>query len=248
MGTRFRKSKKIAPGVRLNINKNSASVSFGPKGLKHTISTTGKQHTTVGIPGSGLSYTTGSGGQSVSTPSAQRPTSPKNKGIALALCIFLGMYGVHRYYVGKIGSGLIWTFTAGCFGIGWIVDIFTILGGGFYDSTGRVLRFKPTAEELETAQSVADYEATSAAELWAQWGDHLQYKPQQDRRDRALSGDLMPDVVDLEKKCATFLGSNGKKYGTTLIGCTCPDFEEREKPCKHIYWLANELGLDVGKE
>lgn len=60
MGTRFRRSFKIAPGVRVNLNKKSASVSFGPKGLKHTISTTGKSHTTVGIPGTGLSYTTSS--------------------------------------------------------------------------------------------------------------------------------------------------------------------------------------------
>ena len=64
MGTRFRRSFKIAPGVRVNLNKKSASVSFGPKGLKHTISTTGKSHTTVGIPGTGLSYTTSSGGKS----------------------------------------------------------------------------------------------------------------------------------------------------------------------------------------
>ena len=78
MGTRFRRSFKVAPGVRVNLNKKSASISFGPKGLKHTVSTTGKSHTTVGIPGTGLSYTTSSGGKSgaqqgaVSIPAAQR--------------------------------------------------------------------------------------------------------------------------------------------------------------------------------
>ena len=51
MGTRFRRSFKVAPGVRVNLNKKSASISFGPKGLKHTVSTTGKSHTTVGISG-----------------------------------------------------------------------------------------------------------------------------------------------------------------------------------------------------
>ena len=77
MGTRFRKSKQILPGVRLNVGKKSASVSIGPKGLKHTISTTGKSHTTVSMPGTGLSYTTSSGGKSgaqqgaVSIPAAQ---------------------------------------------------------------------------------------------------------------------------------------------------------------------------------
>ena len=78
MGTRFRRSFKVAPGVRVNLNKKSASISFGPKGLKHTVSTTGKSHTTVGIPGTGLSYTTSSGGKSgaqqgaVSIPAAQQ--------------------------------------------------------------------------------------------------------------------------------------------------------------------------------
>ena len=79
-------------------------------------------------------------------------------------------------------------------------------------------------------------------------GRPLKYQPQKDRRARALSGDLMPDVVDLEKKCATFIGGGGDKYATTLIGCTCPDFVEREKPCKHMYWLAHELGVDDGEE
>lgn len=123
---------------------------------------------------------------------------------------------------------MIWTLTVGVCGIGWIVDIVTILCGGFYDSNGCALRFSPTEEEQETAQIMADYEATSAAELWSRWGDHLKYQPQKDRRARALSGDLMPDVVDLEKKCATFIGGGGDKYATTLICCTCPDFVERE--------------------
>lgn len=153
MGLRFRRSFKIAPGVRVNLNKKSASVSFGPKGLKHTVSTTGKSHTTVGIPGTGLSYTTTGGSRPASVPSAQRPTSPKSKAVVLPLCIFLGMFGVHRYYVGKIGTGVIWTLTAGCFGIGWIVDIFTVALGGFYDVNGYVVRFHPTEAELAAAEA-----------------------------------------------------------------------------------------------
>ena len=154
MGFRFRRSFKIAPGVRVNLNKKSASVSFGPKGLKHTISTTGKSHTTVGIPGSGLSYTTSGGSERpASIPAAQRPTSPKSKAVVLPLCIFLGVLGAHRYYVGKIGTGVIWTLTAGFFGIGWIVDIFTVALGGFYDVNGYVVRFRPTEAELTAAQA-----------------------------------------------------------------------------------------------
>lgn len=62
MGLRFRKSFKIAPGVRLNLNKKSTSVTFGGKGFHHTISSTGKKTTTVGVPGTGISYSKTSGG------------------------------------------------------------------------------------------------------------------------------------------------------------------------------------------
>ena len=143
MGTRFRRSFKVAPGVRVNLNKKSASISFGPKGLKHTVSTTGKSHTTVGIPGTGLSYTTSSGGKSgaqqgaVSIPAAQRPTSPKSKTVALLLCIFVGGLGIHRFYVGKIGTGVLWLLTAGCLGIGALVDLIMIACGTFTDSDGK---------------------------------------------------------------------------------------------------------------
>lgn len=57
MGFRFRKSFKVAPGVRVNLGKKSASVSFGGKGIRHTVSTTGRQTSTVGIPGTGIYYT-----------------------------------------------------------------------------------------------------------------------------------------------------------------------------------------------
>ena len=140
-------------------------MTFGPKGLKHTVSTTGKSHTTVGVPGTGLSYTTSSGDQPARVPAAQRPTSPKSKAVVLPLCIFLGVLGAHRYYVGKIGTGVIWTLTAGFFGIGWIVDIFTVALGGFYDVNGYVVRFHPTDAELEAAaaQSEASEEPTEEA-------------------------------------------------------------------------------------
>lgn len=60
----------------------------------------------------------------------------KNKWIALLLAIFLGEFGFHRFYVGKVGTGLIWLFTFGLCGIGWIVDIILILVGSFRDKAG----------------------------------------------------------------------------------------------------------------
>lgn len=47
----------------------------------------------------------------------------KNKWISLVLCVFLGFFGAHKFYEEKILAGIIYLFTLGLFGIGWIVDI-----------------------------------------------------------------------------------------------------------------------------
>ena len=66
--------------------------------------------------------------------------SSKSKMFALLLCVFFGMFGIHRFYVGKIGTGILWLFTGGVVGIGWIVDIFMILFGTFKDKNGYPLK------------------------------------------------------------------------------------------------------------
>ena len=57
MGLNFRKSITILPGVRLNLSKSGVSASFGRKGMRQSISTSGRATTTLGIPGTGVYYT-----------------------------------------------------------------------------------------------------------------------------------------------------------------------------------------------
>ena len=66
--------------------------------------------------------------------------SQKNKIVALLLCIFLGFFGAHKFYVGKIGMGILYLFTYGLFGFGWIIDIILILCGSFKDSNNLPLK------------------------------------------------------------------------------------------------------------
>lgn len=51
----------------------------------------------------------------------------KNKWVAFFLCLFLGFLGAHKFYEGKIGMGVLYLFTFGLFGIGWLVDIVLLL-------------------------------------------------------------------------------------------------------------------------
>ncbi len=50
----------------------------------------------------------------------------KNYTLAWVLLTFLGLFGVHRFYLGKIFTGILYLFTAGLFGIGYIYDYWTL--------------------------------------------------------------------------------------------------------------------------
>ncbi len=73
----------------------------------------------------------------------------KSKGIAYLLWLisFFGWLGFHRFYLGKIGTGIIWIITGGVFGIGSLIDLFTL--GGQVDQYN-------TNEELKTLRTTAN--------------------------------------------------------------------------------------------
>ena len=67
-------------------------------------------------------------------------TSKKNYIVTLLLCFFLGNFGAHRFYVGKIGTGLLMIFTLGGFGIWLIIDFILIVCGQFKDKKNRYIQ------------------------------------------------------------------------------------------------------------
>ena len=66
------------------------------------------------------------------------PVSHKSRIMAILLCCvgFFAVGGLHRLYVGKLGTGILWLLTGGLFGIGTIVDLITLALGTFTDAAG----------------------------------------------------------------------------------------------------------------
>ena len=81
--------------------------------------------------------------QEYSVPGAANPAydgpSTHSRWIALLLCLFLGLLGIHRIYVGKVWTGLLQMVTGGGFVVWAVIDFFLILFGAFRDSEGRRL-------------------------------------------------------------------------------------------------------------
>lgn len=89
MGFRFRRSFKILPGVRLNLNSKSTSIRIGPKGLGYTISSSGKKRVNASIPGTGISYS-----EVTSSGTRARPIngSQKRGSVWPAIFVVIGVF------------------------------------------------------------------------------------------------------------------------------------------------------------
>ncbi len=137
-----------------SISQNSTSIN-GMRVDKNSALRRGVKNTAVSIPiarGEYIDYVTETvkkilNGEPVedyvapATPEEAPGAEPKKDWLTtLLLCLFLGVLGVHRFYVGKTGTGIVWLLTGGCFGIGYLVDLIKIICGKFTDKKGNLIQ------------------------------------------------------------------------------------------------------------
>jgi hypothetical protein len=114
--------------------------------------------------------------------------SDKSRGVALALAITVPCMGLHRFYVGKVGSGLLQLVTLGGMGIWWIYDLILLASGSFRDVDGKRVKFwgeedtraKRGAISEEAMQEVMD-------ELYALRGEMGELAERVDFAERLLA-------------------------------------------------------------
>ncbi len=121
MGMRFRKSFKVAPGIRLNLGKKSMGVSFGGKYGGVSLNTKTGARGRASLPGTGISYDAKIGSSS-NTSNAREKYISINAKTYMILSLSLGYLGIHRFYRRQYGIGALYLVTIGLFGIGWVID------------------------------------------------------------------------------------------------------------------------------
>jgi hypothetical protein len=111
---RFRRSVKLAPGVRLNFNKRSMGISAGVRGARYSVNSSGTRTRSVGIPGTGLSYISRTRarrrGEEVGEIVAPSPTRllASLVGWVTVLIFFIGVFNGGSHFAGTVaGVGIV---------------------------------------------------------------------------------------------------------------------------------------------
>ena len=89
-------------------------------------------------------------------PLESSETSDKSRGVALALGTILGLFGGHRFYVGKTGTGVLMAVSIGGLGMWYLYDLILIASGSFRDAQGRLVRRWDPEESLPSGPMPAE--------------------------------------------------------------------------------------------
>lgn len=79
------------------------------------------------------------------------PVSERSRSVAVILGVLGGVFGFHRFYVGRAQSGVLMVLTAGGLGMWWLYDMVMLLAGEFRDSEGLRVRNWNVVENVGVA-------------------------------------------------------------------------------------------------
>ena len=106
--------------------------------------------------------------------------------------------------------------------------------------------------EFESDKNIANQRGISKDEWksikkWYKWDESIHYsKAQKERLSRAVNDGIIVRDINQKKGYGIVIGTTGEYYYVCLDHCSCPDFKKRQRPCKHMYRLALELGIIDG--
>ncbi len=122
------------------------------------------------------------------TMAATDEMSERTRGVALPMALLLGIFGGHRFYVGKTGTGLLMAFTLGGAGLWWLYDIILILAGEFRDSDGRrVVKWSADVQAAPPRPSGSPYAEELAEEVEALRAELAELSERVDFMERLLT-------------------------------------------------------------
>lgn len=113
---------------------------------------------------------------------------------------------------------------------------------GFYK------KFRESTCDIDIAKSRGiSVDEWKRIKKWYKWEESVHYSEKQaERLSRAVNDDLKIKYINQKHGCGFIIGTKGEQYNVFLDHCSCPDYKRRQKPCKHMYRLALEIGIIDG--
>jgi len=127
--------------------------------------------------------------------------SEKSRLVDALLCFFLGGIGIHKFYEGKIGMGILYILTCGLFGIGALVDLVMILVGSATDADGNSIKvWMPDEAERAAASGKGDYAYDSTASIDPKKKEEENIEILKQYKDMVDNGIITQEEYDKKKK------------------------------------------------
>ena len=156
-------------------------------------------------------------GVNASQSSKHYQSSEKSWGLTLFFSIFLGHLGIHRFYVGKKATGVLYILSFCGFGIGWITDIILILGDKFTDKDGNIISRKKHINTQVDTPAVDDLIEEDTAQRQMLLQQAASILGGQTEKKRVMYADVLPAPPSHSQSSVQAVDTYNEDIDTELI-------------------------------